>query len=160
MDVFFLVISCLGALPILVGAAPVAQGNGTVYLGPPVQPAVYQVGEIAHLFRRATNNNLKGNGYSTGKGLKGIFSGGGGGGGGGSSSNGGHKNKVNLWEPGYVVFERPGPYAPATSTTSDDCASTSSDNPSGTAVVVTVSVVVATGIVPATTTSSDWVTDY
>ncbi|KAK4243614.1 hypothetical protein C7999DRAFT_36056 [Corynascus novoguineensis] len=160
MDIFFFVISCLAALPIFAVAAPVAQGNGTVYLAPSVQPAVYQVRGLPHIFRRVTNNKLRSNGYGTGKGLKGIL-GGGGSSSSSSSSNGGHKNKVNLWEPGYVVFERPGPYAPATSTTSDDCASTSSANPPGTAVVLTVSVMVATEIAPATTTSSDWwATDY
>ncbi|KAL2168771.1 hypothetical protein VTG60DRAFT_6880 [Thermothelomyces hinnuleus] len=120
------VLAGLAALASLVAAAPIAPGNDNP--APSLRPAPPRARIFAQLFRRW--------GKHKGKGITGS-----------SGGNGG--SKLNIWEPGYVVFERPGPWTPTTTTTTTptSSSSTSSSSPAdgGAAVIMlTVTVTVVT----------------
>ncbi|KAL2173570.1 uncharacterized protein P884DRAFT_332675 [Thermothelomyces heterothallicus CBS 202.75] len=124
------VLAGLAALASLVAAAPIAPGNDNP--APSLRPTPPRTRIFSQLLRRWGKHNGKGKG-------KGI-----------ADSSGGHGgSKMNIWEPGYVVFERPGPWRPTTTTTTTPASSssTSSSSPAdwdATVVLLTVSVTVFT----------------
>ncbi|KAL2183627.1 hypothetical protein L209DRAFT_775109 [Thermothelomyces heterothallicus CBS 203.75] len=94
------VLAGLAALASLVAAAPIAPGNDNP--APSLRPTPPRTRIFSQLLRRWGKH--KGKGKGKGKGI--------------ADSSGGHGgSKLNIWEPGYVVFERPGPWRPTTTTT-------------------------------------------
>ncbi|AEO61172.1 hypothetical protein MYCTH_2311076 [Thermothelomyces thermophilus ATCC 42464] len=122
------VLAGLAALASLVAAAPIAPGNDNP--APSLRPAPPRTRIFAQLLRRWGKPKGKGKGIA-----------------GSSGSHGG--SKLNIWEPGYVVFERPGPWTPTTTTTTTPTSSSSTSSFShadwdAAVVMVTVTVTVVT----------------